>query len=473
MGVQLSAQDICTATKGTLTWGRPDTVFTSVCIDSRQVTPHTLFVPLPGVRTNGHAHISAAIEHGAAGFLFSKNLRIAPPNGAVGISVDDPLTALQDLATWYRQQLPATVIGIAGSNGKTTTKEFMAQVFTDQRPTLATQGNLNNHIGLPLTVLRASPEDVFLILEMGTSRPGELATLCRFAQPHIGVITTIAEEHTETLKDLDGVLAAETELIAALPAVGIAIVNGDDPALLTAVRRRTHSRIVTFGENANNHFRASNIQVTRQGTSFQLCTCGQPRPVQLRLIGSHFVLAALATIAAAVETGLDLDTACTVLQAAHGAPHRLAVVEVPAHQLTVLDDFYNANPASMYHAILTAHTIRAADERLIFVLGDMLELGDISQQRHQEIGAYVAKLTPPPDAVVTIGQYAQPLAECAAQANIPVHVFPDAQAATPMVLSLVLQTESPQLMLVKGSRGVHLEQIVESLVEQPPRHKQA
>ncbi len=389
-----------------------------------------------------------------------------PPDGAVGINVDDPLTALQDLATWYRRQLPATVIGIAGSNGKTTTKEFMAQVFTGQRPTLATQGNLNNHIGLPLTVLRATPEDVFLILEMGTSGPGELATLCRFAQPHIGVITTIAEEHTETLKDLDGVLAAETELITALPADGIAIVNGDDPALLTAVRRQTQCRIVTFGKSTSNHLRASNIQVSRKGTSFQLYTRDQLRPMQLKLIGSHFVLAALATIATAVESGLDMTAACTVLQTAHGAPHRLAVVEVPALQLTILDDFYNANPASMYHAILTANTIRAANERLILVLGDMLELGNISKQRHQEIGAYIAQLAPPPDVVVTIGQYAQPLAELAAQANIPVHVFPDAQAAAPRVLSLVRQTENPQLMLIKGSRGVHLEQIVEPLVEQ-------
>lgn len=466
MGVQLSAQDICTATNGALEYGRPDTVFTSVSIDSRQTSPHALFVPLSGARVNGHSYIPAAVEHGATGFLFAKNFRIVPPDGSVGISVDDPLTALQDLATWHRRRLPAKVIGIAGSNGKTTTKEFMAQVFAAQRHTLATQGNLNNHIGLPLTLLRATPNDETLILEMGTSGPGELATLCRFARPHIGVITTIAEEHTETLGDLDGVLAAETELISALPADGLAVVNGDDPALLTAVRRQTRGRMVTFGGGAANHFRATTIDVTRRGTSFRLRAHGQLRTVQLRLIGQHAVLAALAVVAVAVECGLDLDTACSTLQTAHGAPRRLAVLEVPVLQLTVLDDCYNANPASMYHAILTVHTIRAADERLILVLGDMLELGAVSEQRHQEIGAYVAQLTPPPDTIIAVGHYAPQLAEAAQQAGLTVHVFPDAQAATPFVRSLVLQTESPQLMLVKGSRGLHLEQLLESLVEQ-------
>lgn len=465
MGVALRAHDICTATGGTLRWGRPDTLFTSVSIDSRHIAPQALFVPLAGERVNGHSYIPAAVEGGAAGFLFSPTFPVVSPDGATGIEVADPLTALQDLATWHRQRLSAQVIGIAGSNGKTTTKELMAQVFTAQRPTRATQGNLNNHIGLPLTLLRAAPEDDFLVLEMGTSGPGELTLLGRFAQPHIGVITSLSEEHTETLGDLAGVLAAETELLTALPPDGVAIINGDDPVLLAAVQQQTRCRIVTFGEQATNQVRASQIQVSRMGTCFELHVQGQRRQVQLPLIGSHCVPAALATIAVVLENGLDLDAACTRLRTAQGAPRRLARFTAPAYQLTVLDDCYNANPASMQHALQTANTIRNSGERLLLVLGDMLELGTVSELRHKEIGAYVAGLTPTPDALVTVGRYAPLLAEAAERAGLPAHVFPDATAAAPCVRALVRQADGPQLMLVKGSRSVHLEHILESLVD--------
>ena len=465
MRVALYAHDICTATGGRLRWGCPDTLFTSVSIDSRHIAPRALFVPLAGERVNGHSYISAAVECGAAGFLFSSSFSVVPPDGAAGIEVVDPLQALQNLATWYRQRLSARVIGIAGSNGKTTTKELMAQVFTAQRPTRATQGNLNNHIGLPLTLLRAAPEDDFLVLEMGTSGPGELTLLGRFARPHIGVITSISEEHTETLGDLAGVLAAETELLDALPPDGVAIVNGDDPVLLAAAQQQARCRIVTFGEQPANQVRASQIQVSRTGTRFELRVQGQYRQVDLPLIGSHCVPAALATIAAVLENGLDLDAACTTLRNVQGAPRRLAPFSVPTYQLTGLDDCYNANPASMQHAIQTANTIRHAGERLILVLGDMLELGAVSELRHKEIGTYATGLKPAPDVLVTVGQYAPQLAEAAERAGLQAHVFPDATAAVPCVRALVRQADGPQLMLVKGSRGVHLEQVLESLVD--------
>ena len=463
MGVALRAHDICIATGGRLRWGRPDTLFTAVSIDSRHIAPQALFVPLAGERVNGHRYIPAAVEGGAAGFLFSPAFPVGQPNGATGIEVADPLTALQALATWHRRRLSARVIGIAGSNGKTTTKELMAQVFAAQRPTRATQGNLNNHIGLPLTLLRAAPEDDFLVLEMGTSGPGELTLLGHFAQPHMGVITSISEEHTETLGDLAGVLDAETELLAALPPDGVAMVNGDDPGLLAAARQQARCRIVTFGEQPANQVRAAQIRVSRTGTRFTLHVQGQRRQVQLPLIGSHCVPAALATIAAVLENGLDLEMACATLRTAQGAPRRLAPLSVPAYQLTVLDDCYNANPASMQHALQTANTIRNSGERLLLVLGDMLELGAVGERRHEEIGATVAGLTPAPDALVTVGQYAPLLAEAAIQAGLPAQVFPDATAAAPCVRALVQQADEPQLMLVKGSRGVHLEQIVESL----------
>ncbi|MBI3302962.1 MAG: UDP-N-acetylmuramoyl-tripeptide--D-alanyl-D-alanine ligase [Deltaproteobacteria bacterium] len=463
--MKLTVDDVCTATGGDLACGGRDTLFTSVTIDSRAVAPGALFVPLPGTRVDGHAYLAAAVRQGAAGFLFAQRAAPVLPDGAAGVAVRDPLTALQDLSAWYRSRLNARVIGIAGSNGKTTTKELLAQVCAVTKNTLATQGNQNNHIGLPLTLLRADENVEVMVLELGTSGPGELTTLCQIAQPHIGVITTIAEEHTETLKDLAGVIAAETELIAALPAEGVAVVNGDDEALLTAVRCLARCRIVTFGEAPANQFRVTDVQVSRQGTRFLLHAPAGVRPVQLRLLGSHFALAALAAVAAAAECGVALEDACAALRAARGAPRRLAVIEVPERHLTVLDDCYNANPASMRQALLTAQQVRAAGERLILVLGDMLELGALSHRRHCEIAEVVAAIDPRPDLLVTVGEEARLIATGIEQTGLPVLAFAAASAAAAFVREAVLSYAGPQLVLVKGSRGVHLEEVTRRVTE--------
>ena len=466
-GVSFAARDVCAATGGTLRWGRSDAAFRSVGIDSRHIEPHALFVPLPGARTDGHCHISDAVARGATGFFFDRQRTLAPPADAAGIAVDDPLTALQDLAGWHAERLPATVVGVAGSNGKTTTKEMAAQVFAAQRPTLATQGNFNNHIGLPLSLLRAGPTHEFLILEMGTSGPGELTRLCSLTQPRLAVITSLAEEHTETLGDLAGVLEAETEIVAGLPSDGVAVVNGDADGLAEAVQRRTAGKIVTFGEGAANRVRAEDVRLERTGTAFRLVLDGRTYDVRMPLLGRQSVLAALAALAVAAECGLDLASACATLADVRGATHRLVPVEVPTHRLTILDDCYNANPASMQLALETAGALRRTGERLILVLGDMLELGDLAARRHTELGTAIAGLDPAPDAVIAVGQYAGSLTRAADEAGIPAHGFADVDAALPCVRALVEDTgtdgHAGQLMLVKASRGVHLERIVETL----------
>ena len=463
--MKLTVDDVCTATGGTLACGHRDRIFTSVSIDSRAVVPGSLFIPLSGTKVDGHAYLAAAVRRGATGFLFAKQVEPGLPDGAAGIAVRDTLRALQDLSAWHRNRLGARVIGIAGSNGKTTTKELLAQVCAVRHKTLATQGNQNNHIGLPLTLLRADEDVEVMVLELGTSGAGELTALCTIARPSIGVITTIAEEHTETLKDLAGVLAAETELIAALPGDGVAVVNGDDATLLAAVRRLVRCRIVTFGEGPANQFRMTDVQVSRQGTRFTLHTPAGMRLVQLQLLGSHFALAALASIAVAAECGLTLDDACAALSVARGAPRRMAVIEVPARRLTVLDDCYNANPASMQQALLTAQQVRAAGERLILVLGDMLELGVLSHSRHGEIGEAVAALVPPPDLLVTVGEDAHLIAAVAGRAGIPVRAFAAAEAAAAFVREVVLGFAGPQLLLIKGSRGARLEEVTRCVTE--------
>ena len=479
--MKLTAKDICTATGGTLTSGRADTLFTSVTIDSRTATQGALFVPLPGTKTDGHAYLGSAVQNGAAGFLYArhaapslkvddddvlhtqKRSSFSLPAGAVSIGVSDPLTALQDLSAWHRTRLPARVVGIAGSNGKTTTKELLAQVCADHRPSLATLGNLNNQIGLPLTLLRADGGEELLILEMGTSGPGELTLLSQLARPHIGVITSIAEEHTEMLTDLSGVIEAETELIAALPADGLAIVNGDDAVLVEAVQRQAGCRIITFGEKDTNAFQAADIRVSRQGTRFVLRAPVGTRPVRLGLLGSPFALAALVAIAVATECGIGLDDACEVLRTAHGAPRRMALIAVPERGLTILDDCYNANPASVHQALLTAGQVRATGERLLVVLGDMRELGDLSPVRHQEMGDVVARLDPHPDLLITVGQEARAIADHAQAKGVSVRTFAASDEAAAFVHDTVRHYAGPQLVLVKGSRGVQLEIVTQAL----------
>lgn len=466
MSVSFTVQEICAATGGSLTSGSAGAIFTSVTIDSRNVARGALFVPLPGSRTDGHAYLHEAVRQGASGFFFCPTMVSSPHHDAVGIAVADPLKALQDLAAWYRNQLQATVIGIAGSNGKTTTKELLAQVCAPWKKTFATQGNLNNHIGVPLTLLRAERDVECLVLELGTSGAGELTTLCQIARPQIGVITSIAEEHTETLNDLAGVIAAETELIAALPPEGLAIVNGDQEELLAAVRRLARCRVVTFGEHQTNPYRVANIRVSRIGTSFSVSTPQGSREVQVKLLGRPFALASTASIAVAQECGLDLDAACETLRTAHGAARRMAVIDLPHRQLSILDDCYNANPASMQQAMLTAQQVRVPGERVIFVLGDMLELGVVSQQRHREVGEMIAALTPAPDMVVTVGDEARLTAVAAERAGLVVHAYTEAEAAAAFVRNIVAGYTGAQLILIKGSRGARLEEVTRRLVEQ-------
>ena len=293
MGLRISTKDVCNATGGLLECGQRDAHFTSVTIDSRNCREGALFIPLKGQNADGHQYIEAALKNGASGFIFSGEKPPARNKKGIGIAVRDPLRALQQLAAWHRAGLKSRVIGIAGSNGKTTTKDLMAQIFGAQRPTLSTLGNYNNHIGLPLTLLRATSEDKFLILEMGTSGSGELSALCRMAIPDIGVITSIAEEHTETLRDLRGVLDAETEIIAELPPSGVAIVNGDDDDLVDKVRKQARCRLITFGLKPHNHFQAVNVEISRSGTRFQIRMGTKIKAVTLSLIGYHCVLAAL------------------------------------------------------------------------------------------------------------------------------------------------------------------------------------
>ncbi len=420
-------------------------------------------MPLVGARRDGHEFISDALARGAAGFLCQRDQALAVPSSAVAIRVRDTACALRDLARWAAQRLHAHVIAVAGSNGKTTTKELIAQVLAQRFHTHATVSNQNTEIGLALTVLNAPEDTEMLVLEMGTTALGEIAQLCAITPPKIGVLTSITEEHLETLGSFESVIEAETELLEALPSDGIALVNGDDPHVLAVARRKTKGRLFTFGFAPHNDFVAEEIALTRSGTTFWLRSPKWQNELNIALLGRPAVLAALAATAVAQLCGLSFGEIRCGLRNARPVWGRLQVVSIPDTAITVLHDAYNANPASMREALLCAAQIRDPDETLIFVLGDMLELGALSERAHREIGRFLATECVRPDRLIVVGEYARYIGEEAACIGIPVQHLSIADEAAQV---LRLGNDKRCLVLVKGSRGMRLERVFEALSRQ-------
>ncbi|MCI2430693.1 UDP-N-acetylmuramoyl-tripeptide--D-alanyl-D-alanine ligase [Candidatus Acetothermia bacterium] len=472
--MKLTAWEVVQAIQGDLLAGNPQQSFSGVSTDSRTTLPGELFVPLVGQRYDGHDFIAEALQRGAAGFLTHQKMHLEIPS--VQIRVRDTLSALGELAAWVlRKKLKARVVAVAGSNGKTTTKELIAQMLAQRFKTHATLGNYNTEIGLPLTVLNAPEETEMLVLEMGTTTRGDLKKLCAIAPPQIGVLTGIGEEHLETLGDLNGVLAAELELAEHLR--GPLIINGDNDDLLHAARAtltRPHpfpprkrggpgrgrgrgSKIVTFGLHRRNDYFAESVKVSREGTYFRLHSPPGSVVLSLRLLGRPAVLAALAATATAEQLGFSLHEIASSLESASGPPGRLQLLRDGS--LTILHDAYNANPASMREAILCAAQLRQPRERLVFVLGDMLELGDHSERTHREIGHLVCEICP--DQLLVVGKWAQLIGDEAQKAKIETLRFATAEEAAETFVGA--NGRSPLLILLKGSRGMRLERVLEAL----------
>lgn len=462
--MKLSAREIGIATKGRVIQGSPEAVFHGVSTDSRTIRPGQLFVPLSGSRFNGHDFIVDALRAGAAGFLFDRAQKL--PAALVAIQVSDTLQALSDLAAWTVKKLNAPVVAVAGSNGKTTTKELIAQTLFRRFRTHATMGNHNTEIGLPLTVLNAPDETEIFILEMGTTAPGDLKRLCQIAPPQIGVLTSISEEHVATLGNLEQIIEAETELLEALPPNGLAVINGDSSEFLEIARRKARCRLVTFGLSAQNDCVAEEITVSRTGTGFYLKTPDWQHEMSLPLLGRPAVLAALAATAVAQHCGLSFSEIRQGLAGARGPWGRLQLVTLG--EITIVHDAYNANPASMREAILCAAQLRHLDERLIFVLGDMLELGALSERAHRQIGQLVTTPELRPDQLIVVGSWARLIGEEAAQAGVRVRHFVASDEAAAALASELTESEEPRLILLKGSRGMRLEKLLDALSHHIP-----
>lgn len=451
--------EIAAAVAGRLADGAaPDRLVTGpVEVDSRVPAPGGLFVAVSGERVDGHDFAAEAIAGGAVAVLATR------PVGVPAIVVGDSVTALGRLAAGVLARLPAaTVLGVTGSSGKTSTKDLLAAVLPELGPTVAPPGSHNTEIGLPLTVLRAGPQTRYLALEMGARGAGHIAYLCDIAPPRVGIVLNVGLAHAESFGSREGIAKAKSELVQALPADGVAVLNADDDRVL-GMRELTPARVVSYGSRASAEVRAEAVELDRLGRPrFMLRTPTGSAPVALRLVGAHHVGNALATAAATDALGLAVDRIAAALSAAEPASRwRMEVTERP-DRVTVINDAYNANPDSM-RAALQALVAIGRGRRTWAVLGEMRELGAAAADEHEAIGRLVARLNI--SVLVAVGQGAHPIQLGAgldrSAATESVYVA-DARAA----LDLVRARVNPgDVVLVKASRAIGLEQVAAGLLE--------
>jgi len=439
-------------------------------VDSRLAQPGSLFVALPGEHADGHAFVGDAFARGARGALVRSDwaAQHAQQLGAyiVGagagaheqrpllFAVDDPLLALQRLSATHRRRMPAEVVGITGSVGKTGTKELLASLLRQRLRTLHSGKSFNNEIGVPLTLLALEPAHQVAVIEMGTYGPGEIALLCELALPRWGIVTNIGASHLERMGTPENIAGAKGELIEALPSDGAAILNADD-ALVRGMARRTAARTLLYGLGADAQLRASDVRGRGlDGIDFVVHWAGEARRLETPLLGRHAVYLALPAIAVALLLGLDWDDIAAGLADRHGQPRIVARPGVGG--ATILDDSYNASPASCKAAL---ELLADVPGRRIAVFGDMAELGPIEEAGHREVGRAAAGVV---DRLVVVGPRARWIGDeaRAVRPALPVqYVGSNAEAAA--LLRPALGPED--LVLVKGARVARTEEIVAAL----------
>jgi len=431
-----------------------DRVFSSVNTDTRTLAAGQLFVALRGPRFDGNTYLAEAAAKGAVGAIAERE---GPADFPV-VLVDDALVALQRAAQRWRARFSMPLIGMAGSNGKTTSKEMVASILSCCGETLATAGNLNNHIGVPLTLLRLDPSHRHAVIEMGANHPGELAQLAGFAAPAIGIVTNAGAEHLEGFGSLEGAARAEGELFAALRQDGTAILNVDD-SFAGLWRDMTVARIVTFGLGSKADFGACDIhtEVDADGflTRFTLVSPLGEQKVSLHLAGKHNVLNALGAAAAAITAGATLDDVAKGLARMRPVKGRLQLCGARSGAW-IIDDSYNANPSSLQAAI---DVLEALGGRRFLVLGEMGELGNFSREAHLEAGRYARAHGV--ERLFAVGEATKLSVESFGEGG----VWHDDTAAVAEEVGRELAADVR--VLVKGSRSNRLERVVAALESVP------
>lgn len=452
-GPAMSADDLVSLTGGRLL-ARSERSIRRAAVDSRLVEPGFLFVALPGERTDGHEHIDDAIARGAAAILVTRPVP-APHADVSLIRVANGLEALAAVAAGWRRRFHPVVVGVTGSIAKTSTKEAVAAVLARRFTTLRSQGNRNNEVGLPLTVLDLGPEHEALVVEMGMYVGGEIADLARVARPSIGVVTAVQAVHLSRIGTLEAIEQAKGELLEALPADGMAVLNADDPV----VRRmgdRTAARSISYGFADDADVRAEAVTSNGlAGMTFTLRTPAGRLAARVPTLGRLSVHNALAAAAVGVAADLTPDEIVAGLADGWSAPHRVQLVR--AGEVVIVDDTYNASPGSVTAAL---QVLAELPGRRIAVLGEMLELGEAHEDGHRVVGEAAADAV---DRLVVVGEDASAIADGAISAGLDssrVVVLADADAALDHLRS---RLRDGDVVLIKASRGIALESLVDAL----------
>ncbi len=460
MPPSIQLADLLAVTGGRLIGPTRVRTFSTAAVDSRRVAPGCCFVALRGERVDGHDYVADAIAAGASVALVARSVERPAGSDAAMVQVDDPLLALQELAAWWRMRSPVRVVGITGSTGKTIAKEIVADVLSRRRRVLRSEGNLNSETGLPMSLLHLETGHEAAVLEMSMYTLGEIARLCEIARPEVGVVLAVHPTHLERAGSLDRIEQAKSELPAALPPEGLAVLNADDPRV-ARMRQVTRAEVRTFGVAEPADVSAEEIRpLGLAGTVFRLRTPWGEREVVLGTPGRHLVPAALAAAAVAERLGLGLDEVAEGLSAGSRAAHRMAI-ERASSGATLIDDTYNASPVSVQAALeFLAETPVQPGGRRLAVLGDMLELGPDEERLHREIGDRAAEVV---DGLLAVGPRGRWIADAARAAGLSAVGEADDVADAVDRLDASLAPGARDLLLVKGSRGVELDRLIEAL----------
>jgi len=416
-------------------------------VDSRVISQGGLFVAIAGEHVDGHDFVADAISHGAVAVLASRQV------DAPCVVVPDVTAALGQLAQAVLDRIDPIVIGITGSQGKTSVKDLVAQILQGSGPTVAASGSFNNELGVPLTVLRADENTAFLVVEMGARGPGHIAHLCTIAKPDIGVVLNVGTAHVGEFGSADVTAAAKGEMVEALDPEGVAVLNADDPRT-SAMVTRTAARVLTFGDGGT--VALSDVELDESGEpTFTLSVADSSITAHVPQLGAHHAMNAAAAAAVCLAAGLDLATIGERLAGATAAsPMRMARTQ-RADGVLIIDDTYNANPESVAAALHAAIALRVRERRVVAILGEMLELGEESADRHREIGRLAAELGF--DLVLAVGEPAWPIADGAEGSASTEVMRSNDTADAGRTASAWLRPGD--IVLVKASRGARLERV--------------
>jgi len=433
-----------------------ETIITGVCIDSRKIEKGNLFIPFKGEHSDGHKYVEESIRKGAAAALWQKDVP-NPPLHLPILIVENCLVALQELARSYRKQLAVKVVGITGSNGKTTTKDMTAGILSTQFKVQKTEGNYNNHIGLPLTVLGLDEDTEIAVLEMGMSGRGEIEFLTNLACPDAVVITNIGESHLLDLGSREGIAEAKLEILQGLKDGGLAVLHGDEPLLMERIQRhKGNIHVETFGRNDTNDLYPTEIAQIENGNRFRINK--SETVFELPVLGTHNILNALAAMVIANYFSIPFEKMNEGLASIKLTNMRMELVEGKQGE-KIINDAYNASPTSMMAAIELVSNLQGY-ARKILVLGDMLELGPQEEQYHQQIGE--ALNDEKVDLLFTYGTLGRHIANKAKTILGPERVFAFTEKEA-LIQELRQHVDHQTLILVKASRGMRLEEIVTAL----------